>query len=108
MESSAYVVMNVSNLGVPNVTTGSNVALFPNPNNGSFTLKGSLGNAADQEVSIEVTDMLGQVIYRTKVIAQSGIINQQILLNNNLSSGVYMLDLKAGAENDVFHFVIGQ
>ena len=106
--SSAFVVMDVSNLGVATVTTGGHFTLFPNPNTGTFTIKGSLGTATDQEVSIEITDMIGQVVYKNKVNAQNGNVNEQILLGNNLANGMYMLNLNAGNEHDVFHFVIGQ
>ena len=82
--------------------------LLPNPNNGTFTVRGAMGSAEDKEVSFEIIDVLGDVIYKTKVIAQSGRINETITLNNSLPNGMYLLNLERGTEHKVFHFVIEQ
>ena len=103
------IVVHVSNVGVKPVTSGnSDIRLVPNPNKGEFTVKGTLGSAIDQEVTIEVTDMLGQVIYSSKVAAQNGSIDEHIRLNSTLANGMYMLNLRSGSENSIFHFVIEQ
>ena len=82
--------------------------LVPNPNNGSFTVKGTLGTTVDQEATIEITNMLGQNVYSGKVTALGGNIDQHIQLGGNLPNGMYLLNLRAGADNMVFHFVIAQ
>jgi hypothetical protein len=82
------------------------VRVIPNPNNGTFTVKGTLGTMLDEEVSLEVTDVLGQVLYSSKVTAHSGKISETITLNNTLANGMYILNLRSGTENKVFHFVI--
>jgi Glycine rich protein/Secretion system C-terminal sorting domain len=103
------VIVHLRNVGVQQVTSvGSDVRLVPNPNKGVFTLKGTLGSADDQEVSLEVTNMLGQVIYTNKVMSHGGTINEAIQLSNTLANGMYMLTLRSGTENSVFHFVIEQ
>ena len=82
------------------------VRVVPNPNNGTFTIKGSLGTLQDEEVSLEVTDVLGQVVYTSKVMAQGGRINEKVSMNNTFANGMYMLTVHSGTENKVFHFVI--
>ena len=82
------------------------VRVVPNPNNGTFTVKGTIGTTADEEVSLEVTDVLGQVIYKSKVTARGGRINETVALSNLLANGMYMLNMHTGTENKVFHFVI--
>ena len=82
------------------------VRVVPNPNNGTFTVKGTIGTMQDEEVSLEVTDVLGQVIYKNKVTAHGGKINETVVLSNVLANGMYMLNMHSGAENKVFHFVI--
>jgi hypothetical protein len=89
-------------------TAGSNVVIAPNPSKGMFTVKGSLGTINDQEVSIEITDMLGQVVYTTKVMANNGNINELIQLGNSISNGNYILNLRSGTENSVYHIVVAQ
>ncbi len=52
--------------------------------------------------------MLGQSVYKGKVIAKNGVINEQIQLTNNLANGMYMLNLQSGEDRKVFHFVLEQ
>jgi len=82
------------------------VRVVPNPNNGTFTLKGTLSTMGDEEVSVEVTDVLGQVIYKNKVAVHGGKINETITLSNTLANGMYMLNMHGGTDSKVFHFVI--
>ncbi len=82
------------------------VRVVPNPNNGAFTVKGTLGTLQDEEVSLEVTDVLGQVIYTSKVMVHGGKINEKVSMNNTFANGMYMLTVHSGSENKVFHFVI--
>ena len=74
---------------------------------GDFTVKGTLASNIDQEVTLEVVDMIGQVIYTSKVTAQGGNINEHVKLNN-LANGMYLLNMRSGDESVVFHFVIEQ
>ncbi len=101
------VKVEVNRTGISSVTSGSDVRLVPNPNKGQFTVKGTLA-ASNEEVTLEVTNMLGQVIYTSKVMTQNGVINEQVKLNNSLANGMYMLNLRSGSDNTVFHFVIEQ
>ena len=81
------------------------ISVLPNPNKGTFAVRGSLGSVRDEEVTLEVTDMLGQVIYRTKVIAVAGKLNETITLSNTLANGMYILNARSGTEDKTFHFV---
>ena len=84
------------------------ISLLPNPNKGIFMVKGTLGSVADEEVTLEVTNVLGQVIYKNKVMAYGGKINETVSLNNGLINGMYLLDVNSRTEHNVFHFVIEQ
>jgi uncharacterized protein YjdB len=90
------------------VTAGSDIQLIPNPNKGIFTVKGTLNTSADEEVSLEVTNMLGQVIYTNKVMAKNGEINEKIQLNKNIANGMYILNFRSESDNKVFHIVVEQ
>jgi len=105
----SIVVHVVSGVGVKQVTTGNSlVSLIPNPNKGEFNVKGSLGTTVDQDATIEITDMLGQIIYSEKVTAKGGNIDQHISLNSSVANGMYILSLRSGSDNSVFHFVLEQ
>jgi len=79
------------------------VQLFPNPNNGMFTLSG-LVDATEGQVVIEVVNMVGQVIYRTAANVQNGNIEQRIDLGSNVAAGNYILRLRTENSSKVFHF----
>jgi len=104
-----YIITALDNVGVKTVTTTvSDIKLLPNPNKGVFTIKGSLGSTTDEEVAIEITDMLGQVVYTQKVNAQNGVINQSVQLGSSVANGMYIVTLHTATENKVFHMVIEQ
>ncbi len=109
LPSTKAVVVNVrNNVGVAQVTSaGSDIRVMPNPNKGSFAIKGSLGIADDQELTVEITNMLGQVVYANKILAQNGNVDQHVQLNN-IANGMYLLSLRSATENTVVHIVIEQ
>lgn len=80
-------------------------ALFPNPNKGTFAVKGSLGTTKDAAVTYEISNMLGQVVYTNSNIATGGVIDQQISIGS-FASGMYMLNIKSGNETKAIHFVV--
>ena len=82
------------------------VRVVPNPNNGAFTIKGTLGTLSDEEVSLEVTDVLGQVIYSNKVMVHGGKISEALTLSNTLANGMYILNMHTGSADKTFHFVV--
>jgi hypothetical protein len=89
------------------VTVPTEFTLVPNPNTGEFTVKGTFASMTDEQVSIEIVNMLGQVVYRGNVTALNGDMNERIQLDNNMASGTYILNLRTENERKVFHFVIG-
>jgi len=84
------------------------INVLPNPNKGTFGVKGTLGGVADETVTLEVTDLLGQVIYRNKVTAYGGRLDETIMLSNALANGMYILNVQSGTEKKTLHFVIEQ
>jgi len=80
------------------------LVLAPNPNNGEFTLRGTIGTT-DEKATIEITDMPGRVIYSSNILAAKGVLNEKVHLNN-LSKGIYMLNLHSDLGNKVLDFVV--
>ncbi len=54
-----------------------------------------MGSTEDEEVTLEVTDVLGQVIYKNKVTAYGGRINETIALSNALANGMYIMNIES-------------
>ncbi len=106
--TSKSVVLHLIGVGVRPVTTASaEVVLSPNPNSGVFSLKGNLGTATDETVILEVTNMLGQVVYTGQAKSAGGNIDEQLSLKS-LANGMYILNTVSGTQHTVFHFVIEQ
>jgi len=94
-------------LGVnPLTTIHNNTTLLPNPNNGAFTLNAMWNSKTGENISIEVTDVLGQTVYINTIAAQPGNVNTQITLNGNLPNGMYLLHISGQSENEVLRFVV--
>jgi len=107
--SQHLTIITLKDVGVPQVTTlNSDIRLVPNPNKGAFSLKGTLGNADIDGAYIEVTNMLGQVVYKEQIKTPNGMVDEQVQLGSSLANGMYLLNLRSGAGNSVFHFVIEQ
>lgn len=110
-ETAAHgVLLTVRNIAeVAQISSnGSNVIVVPNPNKGIFTVSGSFGNANDEEVTIEVTDLLGHIVYSAKTTTQNGNINDRVQLANTLANGMYLLNVRSQSDSKVFHIVIEQ
>lgn len=82
------------------------VTLVPNPNRGAFVVKGALGSGADENISIEVTDMVGHVVYKGIGSTQKGRIDEPIALGDNLTNGIYLLMVRSKDENTVVRFMV--
>ena len=112
ISSFGWVFITVYPTAVQQLSVGNgDIRLIPNPNKGEFTVSGTLGGqttATDEEVSFEVTDMLGQVLYRNKVVVHNGKLNEQIRLGGSLANGMYLLNLTSGSGSKAFHFVVEQ
>lgn len=68
-------------------------ALFPNPNNGSFTV--NLNTVSQNPLTIEVFDIRGRSIYRKSYSNVSGEFREEVNLNA-VQSGMYMVNVTDG------------
>jgi uncharacterized protein YjdB len=104
------VVMKVTpttGVGTTSISMGD-IRLVPNPNNGAFTVSGTLGSAADADLTLEITNMLGQVVYSGTAKARGGNLNERVQLSSGLANGMYLLNISNGNDRKVFHFVLKQ
>jgi lysophospholipase L1-like esterase/uncharacterized protein YjdB len=107
--SASQVIILLNTTGIAQTTTDAgNITVLPNPNKGYFTVKGTLGSSLDQEVVFELTDMLGQVVYKSKTIVPGGLLNAQVQLSNTLANGMYLLTVVSGSDHKLFHIVLEQ
>ncbi len=67
--------------------------VFPNPNNGRFTMV--LRGDALNELQVSFTNLLGQVIMQDQVDFRSGNVTREFAIND-LPSGLYIFQIKSG------------
>ncbi len=109
MTTHEWVYIAVHPVGVkPLSANGAELSVLPNPNRGEFVVKGSLGVSTDEKVSLELTDLLGQVVYRNVVVAKGGTLNADVKVKNTLANGMYLLNVRSESATQVFHVVIEQ
>ncbi len=82
-----------------------NIELFPNPNNGSFTIKGLLSNISEGNVTMDITNAIGQTVYSGNTQVSNSALNQSVQVRD-LPAGVYMLKLSNEGKGKVFRFVV--
>jgi uncharacterized protein YjdB len=98
-----------SPVGVSTLNVGtSDFNLFPNPNTGSFSLKGTITNGTDKELTIEVSNMLGQVVYTGATTPRNGQVDYQVKLAGDMAAGNYIIRISSDEVNQNFHFVLGK
>jgi len=97
------LTMEVST-SVATIDNNNNIALYPNPNNGSFVIKGS--GFSNGEVNFQVLNVVGQVIYTNAIMTQNGTINKQIDMPQNIVNGLYLLHITNGNETSTIHFAV--
>ena len=105
---SASVKITITSENVQQLAVASDIRVVPNPNNGIFTILGTTGSAADEMVGIEVTDVLGQVIYKGNAAAKAGALNERIQLGKSIPNGMYLLNVNTAKQQLVFHVVVEQ
>ena len=106
-------LLNVSNSIVITVTVGikqisnseNQISLLPNPNNGSFNLIGKI-NPDEENCEIEITNMLGQILYTQKLVTPNGIIDKQIVINNKIKSEFYQLKMITKNSTYLIGFIV--
>ena len=97
----------VNNVGVATHSfTEGDITVLPNPNKGTFLVQGALNLGADEEVSIEITDVLGNTVYKNKTTTTNGNLSATISFSNMPANGMYILTLHSGNIKMIMRFEI--
>ncbi len=80
--------------------------LYPNPNNGIFTIKGTVKQ--NQVINYDVYDVIGSRIYGSSLTTRSYKVNETITLPAYLSSGVYRIHLRLAGIDKTIGFTINK
>jgi hypothetical protein len=79
-----------------------NVSVFPNPNNGTFTL---LVNADENEMLVELIDVAGKTVYSSSEKDVHAGYRQEINLES-VAGGIYMLRITANGEQSLVRIAV--
>jgi hypothetical protein len=90
-------------LSVATVNVIGDVVLFPNPGTGAITLQ---GNVDANELTIEIVNPIGQVVYKQTEAMKNGFLNKHINLDGNLVNGLYLVRLSTENENKVLKYTL--
>ena len=82
-----------STTGVQNLSVNNTLSVYPNPATNNITLAASF--AAAQEVSIEITNVLGQVVYTQNLGTMNAGKNNIGINIADLSAGVYTVNVRS-------------
>jgi hypothetical protein len=103
--TSKTVVVSVGTVGIETIPSENVfVNVYPNPNSGTFQLAGGV-NAT--EATIEVSDLMGRSVYTNNINIQNNQLNGQIVLDN-LTPGIYILNVKTAATNNTIRFSVSK
>jgi hypothetical protein len=106
--ATTQVTVHVTN-GVDNIGSAiGDVQIFPNPNRGSFTVKGAVNIAEGTELSMVITNMLGEIIYRENVIVKNGSIDVPVLMDRVPANGMYLLNIRSNGTSKTINFIVEQ
>ena len=99
-------VSPVPTLGTHQYRVANNeIVLSPNPNNGTFTVRGYLRTLSEENVLLTVTNTLGQVVYSGEARAHLGFVEEQISIRDGLTGGLYLLQMRSGTETTIIRFM---
>lgn len=104
-KSATIQVMTINGFETPE--PGGMIRIYPNPNNGTFTIAGTTTSLKD-ECLVTITNMMGQVVYSKKLRVMNNSINEPIVLGSTLANGMYILTCTTGDEKTVLHFTMSR
>ncbi len=93
---SQVVTLTSESFGLDNFT------LYPNPNNGSFTIQ--FNSNSGSEIKVNVHDVRGREIF-AKSYNNNGLFNESLELNN-VQSGIYLVTVQDGSKKEVKKIVV--
>lgn len=89
---------------IDDVVNTANINLFPNPNNGMFTLNFDV--LERNEVSLSIMDVTGRTIMNRAYNSIEGKFNESFDLKNNLNPGFYFMNIKVGNYTTQQKFIV--
>jgi hypothetical protein len=84
----------------------SDFNLFPNPNEGRFTINGTLKHQGGTEAGIEILNSIGQVVYRDAVKIVKNELHATIDIGSRITAGMYMIRVTINDKTESMRFIV--
>jgi hypothetical protein len=78
------------------MSENDNISIYPNPNNGDFTIQLGENVITSNELNIVIYSSTGAIVFESNNTVENGAFNQNINLGNTLASGMYMVKINSG------------
>ena len=106
--TSNSTIIHITNLGVHDMLTSIGaISLVPNPNTGNFTIAGSV-SGTEANVTVEITNLLGRVVYSGTADVINGAIKKHINVAADLANGVYVLEVISNNDRKIVRFTLNK
>ncbi|GAA4450504.1 GEVED domain-containing protein [Rurimicrobium arvi] len=99
------VILHRRTTGIADVTNVDNLQIYPNPNNGQFTVSFNAPNAI-ADVSVSVTSITGQQIMLEQYQSIGSSFNHSYDLSGKVAGGVYFITLTTDGQKSVQKLII--
>ena len=80
--------------------------LFPNPNDGRFTIQGELQEAGADKAHVEVLNAIGQVVFKADEQLNGKELKLGVDLGGRAAAGMYMVRISIGDRTETMRFVL--
>ena len=98
----SIVVEDLSGINELGLNIG-NTSLYPNPNNGIFTLK--IDGCSGDKFEARIFNSLGQFISGFDISCQNGLFEKEFLMGDKFSSGNYYIGIYQNASHQLIPFI---
>jgi PKD repeat protein len=78
--------------GINDLAQMLNIHVYPNPSTGSFKLE--VGSASTGNIQVEISDLLGQVVYSEKAVTKNGSLQKELDIKEQ-PDGIYFLTIRS-------------
>lgn len=107
IDTSNIIYIGVGKLGVDeHASTLSAFGIYPNPNNGHFTLKGVINHSNNDAIHVEIRNALGRSFYDMDLTGRTGNIELPVTLQETTPPGLYFLVIYDGNGKRAIPFTV--
>ncbi len=105
LEKALEVACSIAGIPQNAPHTLSQFRILPNPNSGSFSLKGLVDGMDAGTLSLTVTNAVGQVVYTGTTAVKNNMVDASISMKN-ATPGMYLLRVSKEGATKVFRFIV--